>query len=123
MKRGFTLIELAFVILTCALLGCLVVPALARSGDGGKRAVCFNNLRQLGMSMVMYGNDNRDYLAEPNWDGGAAGNPAGWLYTVTNGGIPDPGPGAFTAPTPRPQRPPAGRRSNNAARRAGSARR
>jgi hypothetical protein len=38
---GFTLIELAALILTCALLGCLVVaPALARSGDGGKRAIC-----------------------------------------------------------------------------------
>ena len=60
---GFTLIELLFVILTCALLGCLIAPALAKSGDGGKRAVCYNNLRQLGMAMTMYGNDNRDYLA------------------------------------------------------------
>jgi type II secretory pathway pseudopilin PulG len=90
---GFTLIELVFVILTCALLGCLVVPALARSGDGGKRAVCFNNLRQLGMAMIMYGNDNRDFLAPPNWDGGMAGSPAGWLYLVSSR-IPDP----FVAP-------------------------
>jgi type II secretory pathway pseudopilin PulG len=96
---GFTLIELAFVILTCALLGCLVAPALARSGDGGKRAVCFNNLRQLGMSMVMYGNDNGDFLAQPNW-GSVAGNPPGWLYTVTNGVIPDPGPGGVYSSNP-----------------------
>jgi type II secretory pathway pseudopilin PulG len=98
-NAGFTLIELAFVILTCALLGCLVAPALARSGDGGKRAVCFNNLRQLGMSMVMYGNDNRDFLAQPNW-GSVAGNSPGWLYTVTNGVIPDPGPGGSYSSNP-----------------------
>jgi type II secretory pathway pseudopilin PulG len=97
---GFTLIELAVVILTCALLGCWIAPALARSGDGGKRAVCFNNLRQLGMSMVMYGNDNLDYLAQPNWDGGVAGNPPGWLYNVTNSAIPDPGPGGIYSTNP-----------------------
>jgi hypothetical protein len=98
---GFTLIDLAVVILTCALLGCLIAPALARSGAGGKRAVCFNNLRQLGMSMVMYGNDNWDYLAQPNW-GSAAGSPPGWLYTVTNGVIPDPGPGGKYSSNPVP---------------------
>jgi type II secretory pathway pseudopilin PulG len=99
--KGFTLTELVFVVLTCALLGCLVVPALATSRDGGKRAVCFNNLRQLGMSMVMYGNDNRDYLSPPNWDGGVAGSAPGWLYTVTNGVIPDPGPGGVYSSNPR----------------------
>ena len=92
-RSGFTLIELAVVILTCALLGCMVACALARSGDGGKRAVCFNNLRQLGMAMIMYGNDNRDFLAPPNWDGGMAGSPAGWLYLASSR-IPDP----FVAP-------------------------
>jgi len=96
---GFTLIELAVVILTCALLGCLVAPALARSGDGGKRAVCFNNLRQLGMSMVMYGNDNQDYLAQPNWNG-VPGITQGWLYNLTNGVVPDPGPGGTYGSNP-----------------------
>ena len=100
LNAGFTLIELAVVILTCALLGCLVVaPALARSGDGGKRAVCYNNLRQLGVSMIMYGNDNRDYLAQPNWNG-VTGNPPGWLYTLNNNVVPDPGPGGINSSNP-----------------------
>lgn len=86
---GFTVIELVVIILTCALLGCLVAPALARSGNGGKRAVCYNNLRQLGTAATMYGNDNRDFLAPPNWDGGATGSPAGWLYLVSSR-IPNP---------------------------------
>ncbi|MCX6928751.1 MAG: type II secretion system protein [Verrucomicrobia bacterium] len=96
---GFTLIELTVVILTCALLGSLVLPALARSGDGGKRTVCYNNLRQLGMSLIMYGYDNRDYLAQPNWNG-VLGNPPGWLYTLTNGVVPDPGPGGIYSSNP-----------------------
>jgi hypothetical protein len=48
----------------------------------------------------MYGNDNRDFLAQPNWDGGTAGSAAGWLYTVTNGAIPDPGPGGIYSSNP-----------------------
>jgi hypothetical protein len=43
--------------------------------------------------MIMYGNDNRDFLALPNWDGGAPSNPAGWLYFVSSR-IPNP----FVAP-------------------------
>jgi type II secretory pathway pseudopilin PulG len=92
-KQAFTLIELVVVVFTLALLGCIVLPALATAGDGGKRLVCFNNLKQLGMAAAMYGNDNRDFLAPPNWDGGGGTATPGWLYTVTNNSIPDPGPG------------------------------
>ena len=92
-KQAFTLIELVVVVFTLALLGCIVLPALATAGDGGKRLVCFNNLKQLGMAAAMYGNDNRDFLAPPNWDGGGAITTPGWLYTVTNHSVPDPGPG------------------------------
>ncbi len=99
-QAGFTLLELAAVILVLFLLGCVLFSAAAMSGDGGKRAVCYNNLRQLGMASVMYANENRDYLPPPNWDGGSTTAPAGWLYTVTGGSIPDPGPGGAYATNP-----------------------
>jgi type II secretory pathway pseudopilin PulG len=99
-KQAFTLIELVVVVFTLALLGCIVLPALAAAGDSGKRQVCFNNLKQLGMAAAMYGNDNRDFLAPPNWDGGAANSPPGWLYTVTYPSFPDPGPGGAYASNP-----------------------
>ena len=92
--HAFTLTELLVVIGTTAMLGILILPALARSDDNGARMVCMNNLRQMGMAVNMYAGDNRDYLAYPNWDGGAGGPNVGpgWLYTVTNslGIIPNP---------------------------------
>jgi hypothetical protein len=47
----------------------------------------------------MYASDNTDRLAFSNWDGG---NPVvqGWLYYVTNGAIPDPGPGGIFSNNP-----------------------
>jgi type II secretory pathway pseudopilin PulG len=91
--HAFTLTELLVVIGAMAMLGILILPALARSDDNGARMVCMNNLRQMGMAVNMYAGDNRDYLAYPNWDGGEAINGAdvpGWLYTVTGGTIPNP---------------------------------
>ena len=78
-ERAFTLVELAVVIVTLAILGALILPALAKSGDNGARTVCSNNLRQLGMALNMYAGENQDAMPWPNWgnDGDA---PAGWLY-------------------------------------------
>jgi hypothetical protein len=84
--RAFTLTELLAVIATLAMVVLVVLPALGRSSNGSVRAVCFNNLRQMGMAVGMYANDNVDYLAFCNWDGGMAPVP-GWLY---NGTAPDP---------------------------------
>jgi hypothetical protein len=53
-----------------------------------------NNLRQLGAAVGLYGNDNSDYLAFPNWDGDGIYHGVvtpGWLYTGNSiTGIPDP---------------------------------
>jgi type II secretory pathway pseudopilin PulG len=87
---AFTLLELLVVIATLAILALLLAPALARTDDNGTRMVCLQNLRQMGMAENMYAGDNRDYFPQPNFDGGASGSPQGWLYTVTNGAIPDP---------------------------------
>jgi hypothetical protein len=46
----------------------------------------------MALALHMYADDSSDWMAPPNW-GGGAGSPPGWLYTVTNGVIPDPGPG------------------------------
>jgi hypothetical protein len=58
---------------------------------------CLGNLKQLGITQHLYTDDNRDYMAQPGWDGGAGGSPKGWLYdpdaTVGGGSgsaIPDP---------------------------------
>jgi prepilin-type N-terminal cleavage/methylation domain-containing protein len=80
--RGFTLVELMVVIATLGVLAAVILPALARPDDNGARAVCMNNLRQMGMAASLYASDNSDYLAFPNWDGGSYVAP-GWLYNVS----------------------------------------
>jgi prepilin-type N-terminal cleavage/methylation domain-containing protein len=85
-QSAFTFNELLVVIAVLGLLAMLILPALARTDDNGSRMVCIDNLRQMATAMDMYAGDNRDYFAYPNWDGGATGSPAGWLYKV--GGAP-----------------------------------
>jgi prepilin-type processing-associated H-X9-DG protein/prepilin-type N-terminal cleavage/methylation domain-containing protein len=58
----FTLIELLTVIAVIGLIASLLLSALQRSKAKAKSIQCLNQLRQLGLATLMYGDDNRGQL-------------------------------------------------------------
>lgn len=76
-RAGFTLIELLTVIAIIGILAAILIPTVGAVREKAKQVKCVSNLRQWGMAVIAYTNDNRgNYAIQERYttDDGSTGN-------------------------------------------------
>ncbi|WP_205847939.1 type II secretion system protein [Anaerohalosphaera lusitana] len=71
---GFTLIELLVVIAIIALLLSILLPSLRKVKEVARTVVCGSNIRQWGLIVDFYLNDNEGVFPDKDWDGDTLGD-------------------------------------------------
>ncbi|HEX8342736.1 MAG TPA: prepilin-type N-terminal cleavage/methylation domain-containing protein [Tepidisphaeraceae bacterium] len=108
--RAFTLVELLVVIGIIALLISILLPALNKARQTAQITACLSNIRQLGMGVVQYVNENKGVLPEAMYNntpgsGTLKPTPRGigapeWTRGCTNAAVPYAMPSIFTSLKP-----------------------
>lgn len=83
-SRGFTLIELLVVIAIIAILASILFPVFARARENARRTSCASNLKQFGLAMMQYVQDNDETY--PNAIGVVGAAPPGGAWNMGTAG-------------------------------------
>lgn len=89
-RSAFTLIELLIVISIIALLAAILFPVFSKARENARRASCQSNLKQIGLGLMQYAQDN-DEIMVLAWSDGSCNAEDGWVPTNLNncnGGTP-----------------------------------
>ncbi|HEX8372367.1 MAG TPA: prepilin-type N-terminal cleavage/methylation domain-containing protein [Chthoniobacterales bacterium] len=78
--RAFTLIELLVVISIIAVLAAILLPVISRSQEGARSVKCQANLKQIGVALTLFTNENNNILPNSSYGGAAAESNSGNAY-------------------------------------------
>jgi len=79
---GFTLVELLVTIAIIAILVALLLPVLSSARLRTQQVHCLNNLRQLGLTALLYANEDQKY---PAWSDSGFSGGGFWMGTLNVG--------------------------------------
>ncbi|MDR1282640.1 MAG: prepilin-type N-terminal cleavage/methylation domain-containing protein [Opitutaceae bacterium] len=90
---GFTLIELLTVIAIIGILAAILIPVVSKVRESARQSVCISRLRELGTTLQLYANDNKNHLPQPEnvwnsrWPIHVAPYVGPWQIRWTNGKV------------------------------------